>query len=232
MPVGHTHNIADQVNSRVTTSTKHANITCREDLCDVLANCYSPKPLVEFVDHVAAIKQLFNPQLSEQWTGSRVNRLHGIQSRDKEAGEKMMHLQITKDANGRIQISHKTKDDSSALWSEPFQIFKDTPTGFQTGNIRACVYKAKTTAEVVKKMESGVESCRLRITKDAYVSCMNDISLMRNKAKVSFHWKDQGRFLSEIQQQARTPEIQNNKHRPKYHNHHLRSWYPIAKLCK
>ena len=73
LPVGHTHNLADQVNSRVTTAAKHANIRDRKELCDVLETCYDPNPYVEFVDHVASVKQLFNPKLSAQWTGSRVH---------------------------------------------------------------------------------------------------------------------------------------------------------------
>ena len=196
LPKGHTHNIADQVNSRVTTSTKHANIKSREDLCEVLEHCYDPNPRVEFIDRVASIKKLFNPTLNPQWSGSRVYRLHGIQSRDQNAGNKMMHFQITKDAKDIVQIRHKTKCDVEEFWSEPFQIFKDTPPVFNLDDIGSCVTK-QLPDDIIEKMKAGVDSCKQRIPTQHYDSCIRDIETMRLREPVDFHWEDGGRFNSE-----------------------------------
>jgi hypothetical protein len=62
LPVGHTHFINDQVASRVSLSTKHTDITSVEKLEEVLTNCYSPRPNVEWVEDVADVRGLFNPK--------------------------------------------------------------------------------------------------------------------------------------------------------------------------
>jgi hypothetical protein len=58
LPVGHTHNLPDQVNSRLSIACRFREIRTRAELISVLQNCYQPKPNCEHVDHVADIKQL------------------------------------------------------------------------------------------------------------------------------------------------------------------------------
>jgi hypothetical protein len=199
LPVGHTHNIADQISSRITTACKWKNIRCREELLSTLRFCYDPNPHVEFIDSVASIKQLFNPSGDAQWSGSRVRRLIGIQDKQAGVGEKTLHWQFSKSSKGDVLLKGKASTNASEFWSEPFRMFKDSPTQFDFAGVPDCTFK-QLTEEALQQIEAGIMSCKNRLTPEQLKSCLADLTLMRECKPVPFHWKHGGRFLCELKE--------------------------------
>jgi hypothetical protein len=56
-------------------------------------------------------------------------------------------------------------------------------------------------------MEAGLERLRSRIPEDDYQSCLLEIEVCRNPARIPFHWEDKGSFLKETEIQSESDEF-------------------------
>ena len=72
LPVGHTHNEADQCASCFSLASRNRDITCLNELVSVLEVSYHPRPEVEYVMEVANVKQMMNPN------GNNPNKCYSI----------------------------------------------------------------------------------------------------------------------------------------------------------
>jgi hypothetical protein len=103
-----------------------------QQLHDVLENCYSPRPIVEWVYDVMDWRDLVNPGVPRDFPvkSSRVKQLRGVATKiDDPAKEHMggtspLHWWLRKDVNGKVIVQNKfTCDDSQ--WSAPQYFWND-----------------------------------------------------------------------------------------------------------
>ena len=132
LPVGHTHFENDQVASRVGVCVRHNDIRSVERLIELLKQCYTPAPRVEWVDDVMDWRGLINPTGNRDFPKetSRVIRCRGIATKidqpgcEHMGGTSPLHWWLRKDINGKVMVQTKfTCDDSQ--WSVPQYFWND-----------------------------------------------------------------------------------------------------------
>ena len=132
LPVGHTHFDADQLASRIAEVMKHRDVKSVEELMEMLRDCFSPAPHVEFIDDVMDWKRLLNPEHPKEFPvkTARCRMMRGLCTKsfpktNSAANYHMnecspLHWRILKDAEGHTFFqSRHTVDDPRDQWSEP-----------------------------------------------------------------------------------------------------------------
>ena len=109
--------------------------------------------------------------------------------------EKDLHFQFTKAADGKILLRTKTQMEA-LFWSEPFCMFKDTPSGIKLSDIGNNVVVDIPLPELAL-MTNGVNSCSRRISPEDYQQCTQDLLRLHNTEPTPFDWEDGGVFKSE-----------------------------------
>jgi len=190
LPVGHTHDICDQVNSRLSVACKHQDILLRDTLCDLMAGAYDPTPTVVKMDAIADWKLLVNPEAEPHFAGSRslIHEHSGILN--------PLLFKFGKNRAGRAGFQTKlTVDDEN--WSTFFYPFRNHPSGVDLGNIPGNdAYEIG--EERMAQVEDHVRASEWRasMTEEVMVSLMDDIKLIGNPP-MEFNWLDGGKFAKE-----------------------------------
>lgn len=135
LPVGHTHNEADQCASCFSVGCRNNDIKTMQDLTDTLKQSYYPKPMVEYISEVMClflnmyivIDHLFMEQVADVQTMMNPDRQHhyGSTSHIKQSSNvsQPLHFYFTTDADGRGCVRTKLKC-TDPLWSVPFYPLK------------------------------------------------------------------------------------------------------------
>ena len=113
LPVGHTHNEADQCASCFGLACRHNDVTCLADLMALLRKSFYPEPVVEYVAEVADVKRLMNPNLCKHYgPTSHIKQLTRVSA--------PLHFEVRRSrASDRAFIRTKARADQEQ-WSEAF----------------------------------------------------------------------------------------------------------------
>jgi len=190
LPVGHTHDICDQVNSRLSVACKRQNILIRESLYELMRGSYTPTPTVVSMDAIADWKILVNPDLDPHYGGpnSLVFEHSGILE--------PLLFRFAKDVGGRAGFQSKLTVDEQD-WSTFFYPFRVHPSGVDLDKLVGNdAYDVG--ADRLAEIEEHVRSCEWResMNEDVMTSLMDNLDTIRNPP-MECQWLDGGRFAKE-----------------------------------
>lgn len=197
LPVGHTHDICDQVNSRLAVACKRQDIPTREKLLELMRGSYTPTPTVVKHDTIADWKMLVNPGQDEHFTGNSLVFEHSGMSEPH-------YFSFVQDANGRAGVRTKmTIDDRE--WSTIFYPFRNHPSGIvladMPGNDAYAIGDAR-----LEEIQDHVKSVQWRaiMDDDAMESFRRCFAIIKDPP-MDWEWADEGKFVKE--NQAEYPEV-------------------------
>lgn len=191
LPVGHTHDICDQVNSRLAVACKRQDIPTREHLLELMRGSYTPAPTVVKMDSLADWKSLVNPDLTEHFTGRSLVYEHSGMSDPH-------YFSFVMDARGQPGVRTKMTIDD-AEWSTFFYPFRNNPSGIvladMPGNDAYAIGAAR-----IKEIRDHVESVQWRaIMDDAAMESFRQCMLIIEDPPMEWEWVDEGKFAKENQ---------------------------------
>jgi hypothetical protein len=255
LPVGHTHNECDQVASRISLACRHSDILTRDQLMDVMEQCYTPTPIVQHLDAVADFKSLINPEHKDDFsgistfcpylfilclfvnfdhhtiTGSHVHRVRGVSA--------PLHYKFQK-VQGSAEVRTKM-NVQQPHWSATFSVWRFPPKGrqcsFGLSDMGDCVYR-HVKPETIKKIQTGIETCRPRMNGVDYESCLRDLAFLADPPQQDFAWPDGGVFKCELEPERKASDIKLDKATSLTHTvqlshlrEHPRLWSSIARMA-
>jgi hypothetical protein len=189
LPVGHTHNVADQVASRYSIACRCTGIFCRSDLHKVLVDAYTPVPTVEHISTVADIKSWMNPSGENDFRRSKIRRAKGVSV--------PLFFQFSRDAAG-VSVVRTKETHEFQNWSDPFCLWaNDTSMDLALTDIGSSAIVNIDPAKL-KETGEGLESCYPRMNADAIAECRSDFHAISNPIPYPFHWVDGGLFKCEL----------------------------------
>jgi hypothetical protein len=170
LPVGHTHNEADQVSSRCSVGCRNQDIPTYDDLHSVLRLCYAPKwgeeVYVADVPTVANMKALFNPHDKQAFSGCDWKYMHGIR---KNNARHFLFDQV----GGKVRIRMKDKAESS--WSMPWYPFRTTPSRYSLDDVPESAVK-ELPEEKKMGIRAAIVDCEGRLDPIQYANVVNDMN--------------------------------------------------------
>ena len=190
LPVGHTHDLVDQVNSRLSKACDRQIIPTRDRLFELIETGYDPTPSVVRMDGVANFRKLVNPELSSQYGGSRclIHQMSGVVN--------PLYFLIELDPNGRPGIRTKLTCEQT-LWSTYFHPLRKHPSGIDVSQIEGNDFKV-VDAKRIEEIERDIESVswRLCMTPEVLNSVADEVKIIQNPPNI-FNWADAGKFNKE-----------------------------------
>ena len=125
LPVGHTHDIVDQVNSRLSVACRNVDLLFRERLFEAMRGSYTPRPHVYKQDQTADFKSLVNFEEDEQYRGAYIHEHSRITF--------PLYFCLEKDGAGRSSVKCKDALDDNH-WGSRFYPFREpqSPSTFAT----------------------------------------------------------------------------------------------------
>ena len=233
-PVGHTHNIVDQVASRLAIKCQKVDIPSREHLFDRLRKAYTPTPRVFRLDRVADFKGLVNPDGDAHYANSAIHEHCGILDQQ--------YFRFERDSSGRVGFRCKASFDDEA-WSTFFYSFREKEHGIKVENITACDV-AEVESQRLDDIEKYLDDVKWRTVMNkpgVQASKRALLDLLRDPPR-NFHWPDNGRFVKEdaiIQEEEETSEEEESEEEKKvvtvrrtaiFPNHRAKRTYEVQKL--
>ena len=190
LPVGHTHDLVDQVNSRLSKACDRQVIETRDRLFQLIETGYDPTPSVVRMDGVANFRTLVNPELCSQYGGSQclIKQMSGVVN--------PLYFLVELDPNGRAGIRTKFTCEQT-LWSDYFYPLRQHPSGIDVSNIQGNDFKV-VAAERIQEIKQDVESVawRLCMTPEVLNSVADEIKIIENPPN-TFNWANGGKFIKE-----------------------------------
>ncbi len=190
LPVGHTHNIVDQVNSRLGEACRRVDIPFREDLLKKLHNSYTPRPHVFKMDRIADFKRLVNPELDKHFSGAAIHEHCGILE--------PRFFRFGKEPDGRVGFRCR-KDIDDTVWSDVFYSFREKDHGIRVEDISGCD-TVPIPPERLCKIRANMRAVMWRqsqLDEGVRLSNLSLVDLIANPPTDRFHWADGGRFSKE-----------------------------------
>ena len=195
LPVGHTHFKPDQVASRVSVAVKHNTFCTREQFHNLIRTCTTPRPQVEQVTHVADCKQMFNPDLSDTFSGSTIDRPAGMTG--------PLHFRFELDERKCTAIRCKLGAEQQ-VWSKTYYLFKQEGedgdllhrSGFDFARMGPSVFKPVPPAKLAL-IQKNLNACRSRSGDDAFASQMLELQSLTECNPIPFHWVHEGLYRRE-----------------------------------
>ena len=196
LPVGHTHFKPDQVASRVSVAVKHNAFSTRAQFHNLLKTCTTPRPHVEQVFHVADCKQMFNPELSDTYDGSTIDRPAGLTG--------PLHFRYELDERKCVAIRCK-KAAAQEVWSGSYYLFKGEDdagnlthaSGFDFARMGPSVFKPvpQTRLDLIEK---NLIACRSRSGEESFAVQMVEFQQLVEPVPIPFHWVNEGKYRCEL----------------------------------
>ena len=190
LPVGHTHDLVDQVNSRLSKACEKQVIPTREVLFNLIKTGYTPIPSVVRMDGIAHFRKLVNPELHSQYGGSQclIYQMSGVVT--------PLHFLIEADGAGRPGVRTKLTCEQE-VWSTYFYPLRNNPSGIDVSRIEGNDFKdvdAKRITELKRDVQS---TCWRRCMTPEVVNAVEDeIKIIENPPNM-YNWADAGRFVKE-----------------------------------
>ena len=189
LPVGHTHDIVDQVNSRLSVACRNVDLPSRKHLLDAMRESYTPRPHVFKQDKIADFKSLVNPEGDEQFKGAHIYEHSGITG--------PLYFCFELDASGKSSLKCKdTLDDDH--WGTRFYPFREHPIPVHVRDISGNDFKVLHPKRL-EEIEEHIDSVSWR-------DCMNEPAVQQDIAEClatitdpsdAFYWEDDGCFRKE-----------------------------------
>ena len=199
LPVGHTHFCCDQVASRLSVGIKHNTILTQQEFHDLLYLCFTPRPLVTSVRHVADMKELMNPHIDPTFKYSVVEVPHGMR--------RPLHFRIELCGDGQTPVIRTKMKADQVSWSRvDFRIFKRPdpvdPTrtlytsGFSLDDMGQSIFK-EIPVHQLDKIEKNLINCRPRVNARVHAQWDKDYQWLADPTPIDFHWSNGGKYLPE-----------------------------------
>ena len=191
LPVGHTHDIVDQVNSRLSVACRNVDIPSRQDLIAIMEDAYTPKPRVIKLDKIADFKRLVNPNGDKHYRDAHIHEHSGIL--------KPLHFCFEKDGAGRASVKCKsTLDDEH--WGTRFHTFRTHPIPVHVRDIAGNDFhdvKPERMAEIKRHIQSvSWRECMTR--SDVKADIDSNIAILEDPP-TDFFWESNGEFTKEAE---------------------------------
>jgi hypothetical protein len=201
LPVGHTHNEADQVASCFGLACRHHDVHTLKDLIGLLEKSYTPRPRVEYLDATANVKLMMNPDGQHHYgSTSKIRQTTNVST--------PLHFEFIRDGNGRGLVRTKDTVDQEE-WSEPYYPLKcennrvdapDAPLKLKLTDIPGMAMRVRENeAKLFKKIEETLNDAAWRLTNAENAANLHLLSQLRDAVRSEkLLWDDDGLFACEM----------------------------------
>ena len=189
LPVGHTHDIVDQVNSRLSVACRNVDIPSREDLIEIMKDSYTPEPKVIKLDKIADFKRLVNPNGDSHYRDAHIHEHSGIL--------KPLHFCFEMDPAKRSSVKCKSTTDDEQ-WGTRFYSFRQHPIPIHVRDIEGNDFIV-IAPERMQEMKRHIESVSWRAcmnrpeVKEDIEACLATLE----DPPTDFFWESNGEFTKE-----------------------------------